>query len=278
MDSTTMYSQVEVAQIASNQASTVFGACKTMYVGQKNTTTIYRMLFKFPILSIPNHCIISKALLKIYVQFAANSNMSLYTPFALTNDWSVQTVNWLNQPSFDPLISGETKSMPTGGFYTFNITDLISKWYNNQIPNYGFLLKNEELQDLTYNQIVTIPNPVSSPIVEISYSPLPTRFIENTEEIDTDENCSFSSIADISFTKTITCQIENLGDTSVEVLFQTSPDGINFVCDCVEASILLPHEKIWKTPYSFAKFGRVAAKNINSGETSRIKIWYQAQE
>ncbi|MBF8984555.1 DNRLRE domain-containing protein [Lutibacter sp. B2] len=275
-------SHVETAQISSNEAFRIFGPCKTMHVGRKNVSTFYRMLFKFPITMIPDHCIISKALLKIYVQYAARNNTSLYTPFALTEDWSVSTVNWDNQPLFDPSTPGETKSMTTGGFYTFNITDMVSKWYDHGIENYGLILKNEEIQDMTYNQIITVENPISSPTVEITYTPITpiptTRFIEDITEMDTSDSWRFSDTVNASLTKTITCHVENLGSTPVEVRFQSSPDDINFVCDCFQGKILLPSEMVWLTPYSFAKYGRVAVKNINAGETSRIKIWYQAQE
>ncbi|MCT4618911.1 MAG: DNRLRE domain-containing protein [Marinisporobacter sp.] len=270
--------QVEVAQISSGEPSKVFGNCTTMYLGRKNTSTFYRILFKFSVSSIPNHCIISNALLKIYVQHVSRGNTSLYTPFALTQDWSVQAVNWINQPLFDPTLLGESKAMSSGGFYTFNITNLVSSWYNYQLPNYGFIMKNEEIQDMTYNQIVTLNNPVSAPIIEVTYTPLPTRFIEDIEVVDTDDTWRYSGVADVSYVKTLTCHIENIGNTPVIAKFESSPDDIHFICDGCSGSIIQPHKMIWATPYAFARCGRVAVKNVNPGETSRIKIWYQAQE
>ncbi|QXM06340.1 DNRLRE domain-containing protein [Crassaminicella indica] len=280
-----IFPQIETAQISSYEPNKVFGLCKSMYLGRKATNNIFRMLFKFPITSIPDECIILKAILKIYVKFAGMLIPSSFTPYALKKDWNIQTITWKQQPLFDPNISGETICIKRTGFYHFNITNIVIKWYKNEIINYGLILKeDEELKNGTYKQVNTVTNSNLAPIIEITYTQnskiniIPTRYVSKTEEIDTDELYRFSSIVNISLTKTITYHVENLGSTPVEIKFQTSPNGISFVDDCPETRIIKPHELIWTTPYSFAKYGRIAAKNIHPGETSRIRIWYEAQE
>lgn len=287
MSSTTINPQVDPSQISLKKPSKVFGMCSTMYLGKKFSNDIYRMLFKFPLSMIPDECVILKAVLKIYVQFAGMYKVSLFTPYALEENWSVDTVTWNNQPHFYEDLSGESKYITRSTFYTFNITEMVAKWYDHEIPNYGLIIKNEEIQNQTYKQITTVKNDSLSPAVEITYSPkihiqpqppVSTRFIEKLEELDTDELYSFSSVVNTSLTKIITCHVENSGDTPVEMLLQTSPNEIHFCDDCSSPKLIPPHEMFWVTPYSFAKYGRIAVKNVNPGETSRIRIWYQAQE
>lgn len=284
MGSTEIKTQLEIVEINYNNTTQVYGTSKTMYLGRKNSSTIYRMLFKFPISMIPSNCIILKATLKLYVQSASLSPLSSFTPFALTENWSVDTVSWANQPTFDPNISGEALPINRAGFYTFNITEIVLMWYSQQISNYGIIIKNDEIQDRTYHQIATVINSASSPVVKINYTERTSagssiQFIESIGEIDTHfDDYSFSHIADVSLTKTITCHVENLGDTPIEMIFQSSPDGILFSDDVSAPKIIQGSQIDWVTPYSFAKYGRVAVRNINPSETSRVRIWYQAQQ
>lgn len=284
MSSVSIFPQTVTAQISSYQPDTVFGLCSTMHLGRKNESSIYRILFKFPVSIIPNQCFILKAILKIYIRYAGLLTPIAFTPYALSQDWSFQTVTWNNQPAYYPTVAGETKLIQKGDFHTFNITRMITKWYENEIMNYGLIIKSEELQDQSYMQINTDLNSDLSPVIEIAYTQkskiniVSSRYISGNEEIDTAGSYSFSSIVDISLTKTITCHIKNLGSTPVEVKYQTSPNGIDFIDDCSNPRILPGHEMIWLVPYSFAKYGRIAARNIDPTETSRIKIWYEAQE
>ncbi|MBB6215720.1 hypothetical protein HNQ80_001809 [Anaerosolibacter carboniphilus] len=276
--------QVEVAQVSLAEPSRVFGMRKSMHLGRTDFKKIYRMLFKFPISMIPHDCVILKALLKIYVQYTGCNILSSFAPYALQEDWSLFTLNWNNQPAFYTMLTGEPRYLSSEGFYAFNITKLVSMWYNNEIPNYGLIIKNDEVQNKTAKQINAITNSVLAPMVEISYVPkcetqvIPTHFISQVEELNTDELYSFSSAINTSLTKTITYHIENLGNTPVEILLQVSANPINFINDSSTPKIIAPHELVYAIPYTFAKYLRIAAKNIHPGETSKLKIWYQAQE
>lgn len=284
MESITTTFQAKATQISSNEPSKVFNLCKKMYLGRINSNNIYRILLNFPAHMIPNKCIILKSTLRLYSQAALGKDISSYTPFVLSEDWSTNTVTWNNQPNFDINISGQTLPITGVGFYTFNITEIFTKWYTNKIPNFGLIIKNLELQNQTYAQIKTIINSILAPTIEITYipkfqiqAPDLIKFIEYSEYICTNELFQFSTILDISMTKNITCNIQNLGNTEVEIHLQLSPDGINFYNDCPICKIISPHELVHMTPYVYAKYGRIAAKNVTGGETSKIKIWYQAQ-
>ncbi|MFZ5965981.1 MAG: DNRLRE domain-containing protein [Bacillota bacterium] len=276
--------EIITRQISSREAFKVFGPCKTMYLGKIRANNIYRMLFKFPLSMIPEQCIILKAVLKLYVQSVGTYTNSIFTPFIIVQDWSVTTINWNNQPNFSPNISGESVSINRPNFYTFNITEMVQMWYENAIPNYGFIIKNNEIRNGTNKQITTVINSNLSPTVEIYYGlkteiqPPSTIFIEKYEEMNTDELYRFSSVIDMSLTKTITYYIENIGDSDVEAVLQLSPDGIHFFDDAPVNTVIYPNELSYIIPYKFAKYGRLAVRNTQQGQTSTIRIWYQSQE
>ncbi|MEW9124592.1 MAG: DNRLRE domain-containing protein, partial [Thermotaleaceae bacterium] len=145
--------QVTTGQISLEMPSKVYGLSKSMFMGRADTLKIYRVLMEFPISMIPEHCTILKATLKIYVQFAGTRILSSFTPYGLQEPWSPLTLNWNNQPSFYSQISGDTLHFGREGFYSFNITKLVSKWYQQEIPNYGLIIKNNEVEKGTLKRI-----------------------------------------------------------------------------------------------------------------------------
>ena len=58
---------------------------------------------------------------------------------------------------------------------------------------------------------------------------------------------------------------------------QVSPDGVHFIDEPTIISVEKNNIK-FIVPCIFAKFTRVAVKNIYCDETSIVKIWYQAQQ
>ncbi|SHJ76549.1 DNRLRE domain-containing protein [Paramaledivibacter caminithermalis] len=277
---------IEIAQILSSQPSKNFSEMPAMFLGRYTSSCICRILFKFPITSLPKDAIIIKAKFNI-TSFSNTMGMppKKVTPYALTENWLVNTVNWKNQPSFSSDICGESLNMGKGTHNEFDITSIVRKWYNNEIPNYGIIIKNDEKKDGRYVRLMTTTNTDSGPIVEIVYKleskcicrVIPTKFIEGIEEFDTNTSYHFSTIRDTSLTKTITYFIQNLGENSITADLQISPDGINFIEDN-KIAMIRKNETIRLIPYVFAKFIRVRVKNINKDETSRVRIWFQAQE
>ena len=278
--------QVDTAQVSLSRPAKVFGMQYSMYIGRVYLDDIYRILFKFPISIIPEGCLILKAVLKVYVQSPGLGKVNSIKTFALAEDWSINNVTWNNQPSFYENVAGETIKLTKTGFYNFNITQIVQKWYNIEIPNYGLVMTGEEWCNSTYKKITTILNCTLGPQVEITYalvsnnshSPCCTKFIERLEDVDTDDLYRFSSVINMSLTKTISFHLENLGNYEVEVLLQLSADGINFLNDSPKSTKIPGKEMIYLIPYTFAKYGRIAVRNINMDVTSKIRIWYQAQE
>lgn len=105
----------------------------------------------------------------------------------------------------------------------------------------------------------------------------PTKFIDKSEEFDTNDLYSFSELINTSLTTTVMFFIKNVAIYEIIAHLQVSPDGINFINEPMQISVGMNEIK-FIVPCIFAKFTRVAVKNVTSGETSRVKIWYQAQE
>lgn len=284
MSFVTTRSPINAAQISLAKPNKVFGNHKSMYMGKVDCKNIYRILLKSCIAMIPEECTILKAVLRIYVQFTGNNTLVIFTPYAIKENWSAETLTWNNQPAFYPSIKGESLSLSKEGFYCFNITSLVSMWYKNEIPNYGLIMFNDPSHNKTVKQINTVINSNLAPMVEISYVPkceiqvIPTHFISQVEELDTDELYTFSSIINTSLTKMITYHVENLGGPPVEIRLQVSANLTDFINDSTTPKIIGSHETVYAIPYTFSKYLRIAARNIHPGETSKIRIWYQAQE
>lgn len=276
---------VEIAQISKNRPHTVFGDLKSMFMGRWDSKKINRILFKSPIDVIPEGVKIMKANLKIYVQYVGNSRASEFIPYAVGQDWSIQTVNWINQPTYFSHIKGQGIKITSAGFYSFNITHLVEKWYKGDIGNFGIVLRNDEITNNTDIRVSTIINSSLAPVVEIFYAQeskyqcicKDITFKEKVEEIETGPDYQFSPTINTAKTKDVSFFLRNIGEKDLRVKIQISPDDVNYI-DNPGDIILKPNEMEVFIPTYFTKYLRVAAKNINNNETSILKIWYQSQQ
>lgn len=277
---------IAIAQIMSNKPSKNYGNIPAMFLGRYTSDCICRIVFRVPITSLPQNAAILKA--KFDITSFSNTMGSppqKVTPYALTENWSVDTVNWDNQPAFNTEIYGESLNMCKGMQHEFDITSIVRKWYSNEIPNYGIVLKSDEIKDGTYIRLVTNTSRSFGPSIDITYQlkskcvceVIPTKFIEELEVLDTNESYIFSIARDTSLTKTVTYFIENLGENSVAANLQVSPDGVNFVEDS-ERKIIKNNKTTILIPYVFAKYTRIRVKTIDKNKKSKVKIWYQAQK
>lgn len=274
---------LEIAQVSSMEPTENFSNIPLMRIGRDDPLEIYRILIKFPITSIPSEAAIMQADLKLFMQLAgAGQQPSEITPYALTGSWVESTVTWNNQPLFNPSIYGSSeKAGYQNSRVTFDITSLVQKWYNNDIPNYGIVLKNSETKNFTLTNVQTDKfSSTNAPLVEISYALSGsggTIFIEGLEEFYTNSSYSYSITRNTSLIKTLTYFIKNIGLYTVTANIQISPDGVNFIDDPGNVTIA-PNSTQPLVPYLFAKYTRIRVKNINALETSRVRVWYQAQQ
>lgn len=275
--------RIEYKQIVSSNHFKNLNNISAMRIGVSDKKNIYRVLFKIPMNKIPPNASIVSAFLKINLTPIRSRYQNIITPYALAEDWKLNTVTWDNQPPFNLEIFGESVKVTKTSHYSVDITPIVEKWYNNEISDYGIVLKNYELKSGALVKMNTYINKPSEPKVEIFYEHkcqceiIPTKFIERIEEFDTYSSYRYSIARNTSLTKTVIFFVENQGDSKTICHLQVSPDGVNYINEPAEIS-LEKNEIKFLVPCIFGKFTRVAARDIHDSEKSRIKIWYLSQE
>jgi len=275
--------KIQFVQVASNCSSEYLNNSKVMFIGMCDVNKIFRMLFKIPINKLPEDAKIVDAKLKLILIPNGSKYTDIITPYALIEEWKLKTVTWDNQPAFNSEIFGKSVNVRRGAQYVFDITSIIQQWHKNKIQNNGIILKNQEIKNKTLAKTITDITKSYAPKVEIFYRSecssrkCQTDFIDKSEEFDTSDSYSFSKIRNTSITKTVMFFVKNIEKYEIRAHIQVSPDGINFIDEPTQILVGLNEIK-FIVPCIFAKFTRVAVKNIRCGKRSRVKIWYQAQE
>lgn len=280
MEALVIEPKIEYAQICS---SNPIKALKSCYIGISSKKNIYEVLFKIPISQIPDNIDILSATLIIDMVSINPGYSASITPFALKVEWDLTSVQWENKPSFNPEICGESIFVKKASKCNIDITPIVKKWYKKEVVNYGIVLMSN---GKTKNSIVKILNnqsPHNRPRVKIVYENKnpevlnTTKFIEKVEEISTKDSYRYSTPRNTSLTKEDIFYIKNLGKNKITAHLQSSPDGISYINESDEICIERTEMK-FLVSCIFSKFTRVAVKNINCGECSKVKIWYLAQE
>lgn len=65
--------------------------------------------------------------------------------FANTSDWSADTVNWSNQPSFAPTALDTQVIDGIGRYVTFDVTAQVQAWLANPSSNFGFSIQQRDV-------------------------------------------------------------------------------------------------------------------------------------
>jgi hypothetical protein len=93
---------------------------------------------ELPRLSVPVGATIDSAMLFINVTETDSEQVTVHR---VTDSWEEMTVTWNNfSGSYDPTVEG-TFTPFSMGWYSVNLTGLVSNWLDEIYPNYGLLLK-----------------------------------------------------------------------------------------------------------------------------------------
>lgn len=275
---------IELAQIISTNYLVNCYNTSIMCIGMSNNS-IYRILIKIPINNLPSNTEIIKAQLNITVSSVKPEFSKIITSYALMDPWTINTVEWDNQPSYNPCIHGKSVDVKKATKYDIDITPIIKLWYENEISNYGIVLKTNEQKCSSLVKILSATDRLNGPAVEIFYEPkcsfeiIPTKFTEKIEEFDVVSNIlySYSMLRNTSLTKTVIFYVQNLGMNKINAHLQSSPDGVNFIDEQTQITLDM-NEIYFIVPCIFGRFTRVAVRNDSLIGNSRVKIWYLAQE
>jgi len=125
---------------SSPQPDTNYNGNAYVFVGcGSGCTVLYNGLIYFNIAPILNHTI-NNGTMQLY--FNSDGTFSIISVYELNQTWVENTVTWNTRPTNRSDIVNSTKTVATGGYEYFNITNSIKSFANGSVINYGYLLNN----------------------------------------------------------------------------------------------------------------------------------------
>jgi TGF-beta propeptide len=134
---------VKDSTIRENLPTLNYGTDRGMLIGRDEYNgEIFRSLIQFDLSSIPANKVLKKAILRVYNSpFSRDMDLSI---FNLLSNWQEKDVTWANQPPQGDKIVTKNIGLSQSGFIEIDITNLATKWYQKDIPNYGLFLCSED--------------------------------------------------------------------------------------------------------------------------------------
>ena len=131
----------------------------------------YRSYLQFDLSQIPSGATISSAALYLYGDPAAdhNSTSNLNVECReVTSSWLENSITWNSQPSLGDIqdtktINYDGKPLSASDAYweSWNVTNLVKQWKNNQKPNYGLSITTSDSPELKYCEFQMISSDYS---------------------------------------------------------------------------------------------------------------------
>ena len=108
------------------------------YYGPIGAMRMYMQFIELPPITVAD--VIVDATIRMNKPYDSDdpANISVHK---VTESWSQETISWTNQPDFDTNIEDYVVCQPAG-HYTWNITSIVSDWY--ETANYGMVFKAPE--------------------------------------------------------------------------------------------------------------------------------------
>jgi hypothetical protein len=133
-------------------------------------------MLSFDLASIPSGASIQEATL--YLDFVTScyytghSQPRTVTVYRASSSWSESSVTWNNKPGYaeahDSASVGVTSSAL--GWYSFDVTDLVSGWMVGTYPNYGVVVRGPETSGSEFVRLEIAASETSyDPYLEVTY-------------------------------------------------------------------------------------------------------------
>jgi hypothetical protein len=89
------------------------------------------------------------------------------------SDWSSGSVTWNSQPTIAEAYGAQSVGENLGGWYAFDVTDLVRGWVNGSFANHGLWLRGPEKSgsDSSWRAFYTL-NSSYAPYMTLTYSGL----------------------------------------------------------------------------------------------------------
>ncbi len=172
--SVTAYTSGQDTYIAEGDSSTNYGSSSVLQAGEKSGAEDHALV-QISLSSVPAYSTIHAAYLRLYApEPTAAFYPQTYYYYPIKVSWSENSITWWNMP----LIYMDTSyDLPKvirsrAGYYSFDITTIVQKWVNNEMPNYGITLlsRTSSLYANFYSKEGQGNNP-PTPTIFVMYTP-----------------------------------------------------------------------------------------------------------
>jgi len=277
---------IKDAALEAGYPNTNTGNDPTMWVGRYYDGSAYRDLIQFDLSGLTNCANITSATLSLYVNEVTNATVSAFvTPYRVTQNWAENLVTWNTAPAYDPFAHGGTTQLRNIGWYQWDITNLVSNWFNGVYPNYGMLLRTPETTDFETKRFITSEedaNPDLRPYLTVTYTCreeliIPARqFNEVSETVTTGNTLAYTTSRDISTVSRVTYFISNTGANPAIVNIQLSADNVRW--DTVTGDITVAAgETVSLIIDQLSHYSRIAYRSGTPGVPTTLVIWLETQ-
>jgi len=156
-----------------------FGDISDMWAGYDEYLNpdgkIARSLIKFDVSGIPPGTPIVQAQVhvKLFGYYDYPNRSRTITTYRVGSNWSSGSVIWNAQPSIAEAYGARSVGENLGGWYAFDVTNLVRGWVNGSFANYGLWLRGPEKSgsDSSWRSFYTLNSPYD-PYLSITYSGL----------------------------------------------------------------------------------------------------------
>jgi hypothetical protein len=111
---------------------------------------IVRSLVKFNIAGLPANQVITKATLRVRLvnSWDFPNTYRTITTYRVISNWSESTINWNNAPGYGSAYGSKSIRNDDFTWHEFDVTNLVTAWYNGAYTNYGIMLRGPEISGL----------------------------------------------------------------------------------------------------------------------------------
>ncbi len=197
--------------------------------------------------------------------------------FMNLEDFAPCSVTWRTRPSTYPRPFAEAAVAPTATPQTLclELTKAVRQWEEGTGLG-GFTLVTASGTGLAIERIAHPPRLLLRYRLPPSYPPT-GLFEERCFTLEGTAQVEHTPAVETALSQTNTFFVQNLGESSVLVQLQISPDGILFIDD-PQIITLESGQTQALNAYRFARYMRAAAMTLGAHGSMRVRLWYQSQQ
>ncbi|MGG0285144.1 DNRLRE domain-containing protein [Peribacillus butanolivorans] len=154
--------------VTSSFPTSIYSSNTYMDTGYNSYFVSTRGLVQFYLPSLPSDSKISSATFKAYQTQVDATNVSVDLN-RITSSWT-SSVTWNPQPTIQSTPEDTVTSNTSNAYWQWSITQLVKDWNNGVVPNYGFMLKQQNETTSPFRTFNTVNNGTNTPQLTINYT------------------------------------------------------------------------------------------------------------